>query len=150
MKKTLIALAVASAVPALAQAQTSVTLSGNLKTGLAQTNISNNGGSGMQMTDGSSRFVISGTEDLGGGLKATFQIDTRFRPDEAKSAAASLAAVADGATWVGVAGGFGQVRLGRIDHARRAARLWPDVPDSVQRPHPQRGGRGDHGRRQHL
>ena len=115
MKKTLIALAVASAVPALAQAQTSVTLSGNLKTGLAQTNISNNGGSGMQMTDGSSRFVISGTEDLGGGLKATFQIDTRFRPDEAKSAAASLAAVADGATWVGVAGGFGQVRLGRID-----------------------------------
>jgi len=132
MKKTLIALAVASAVPALAQAQTSVTLSGNLKTGLAQTNISNNGGSGMQMTDGSSRFVISGTEDLGGGLKATFQIDTRFRPDEAKSAAASLAAVADGATWVGVAGGFGQVRLGRIDqhyiwgvdeHAARATPL---------------------------
>jgi predicted porin len=132
MKKTLIALAVASAVPALAQAQTSVTLSGDLKTGLAQTNISNNGGSGMQMTDGSSKFIISGTEDLGGGLRAIFRIDTRFRPDEAKSAAASLAAVADGATWVGLAGGFGQVRLGRIDqhyiwgvdeHAARATPL---------------------------
>lgn len=115
MKKTLIALAVASAVPALAQAQTSVTLSGDLKTGLAQTNISNGGGSGMQMTDGSSKFIISGTEDLGGGLKAIFRIDTRFRPDEAKSAAASLAAVADGATWVGLEGGFGQIRMGRID-----------------------------------
>ena len=132
MKKTLIALAVASAVPALAQAQTSVTLSGDLKTGLAQTNISNGGGSGMQMTDGSSKFIISGTEDLGGGLKAIFRIDTRFRPDEAKSAAASLAAVADGATWVGLEGGFGQVRLGRIDqhyiwgvdeHAARATPL---------------------------
>jgi predicted porin len=136
MKKTLIALAVASAVPALAQAQTSVTLSGDLKTGLAQTSISagaaGTSSSGMQMTDGSSKFIISGVEDLGGGLKAIFRIDTRFRPDEAKSAAASLAAVADGATWVGLEGGFGQVRLGRIDqhyiwgvdeHAARATPL---------------------------
>jgi len=117
MKKTLIALAVTAAVPALAQAQTSVTLTGILKTGLAQTSISNAGttGSFLALTDGSSRFIISGNEDLGGGLRATFQIDTRFRPDEAKSAAASLGAIADGNTWVGLAGGFGQLRLGRID-----------------------------------
>lgn len=115
MKKTLVALAVAAAIPTLAQAQSSVTLSGNLKTGITQTNISNGGGSGMQMVDGSSRFIISGSEDLGGGLKGIFAIDTRFRPDEAKSAAASLAAIADGATFIGLEGGFGQIRLGRMD-----------------------------------
>lgn len=117
MKKTLIALAVASAVPALAQAQTQVTLTGILKTGLDSVSIKNAGNTGsmLAMTDGSSRFIISGSEDLGGGLRATFQIDTRFRPDEAKSASASLSAIADGATWVGLAGGFGQVRLGRMD-----------------------------------
>ena len=117
MKKSLIALAVASAIPALAQAQTSVTLTGILKTGLDAVSVKNAGTTGnmLALTDGSSRFIIAGSEDLGGGLRATFQIDTRFRPDEGKSAAASLSAIADGATWVGLAGGFGQLRLGRMD-----------------------------------
>lgn len=117
MKKSLIALAVASAIPALAQAQTSVTLTGILKTGLDAVSVKNAGTTGnmLALTDGSSRFIIAGSEDLGGGLRAAFQIDTRFRPDEGKSAAASLSAIADGATWVGLAGGFGQLRLGRMD-----------------------------------
>jgi predicted porin len=111
VKKTLIALAVAAAVPALAQAQTSVTLSGNVKVGLNSYKLSNGAanGSGMAMGDGSSRFIIAGTEDLGGGLKANFQWDTRLRPDEGTGTLGS------GVSFVGLSGGFGQVRLGRID-----------------------------------
>lgn len=117
MKQSLLTLMAIAAVPSLAQAQANVTLSGILKTGIEQASISGAGNTGsmMAMTDGSSRFIISGSEDLGAGLRASFQIDTRFRPDEAKSASASLAAIADGATWVGLAGSFGQVRLGRMD-----------------------------------
>jgi len=114
MKKTLIAVAIAAAVPALAQAQTSVTLSGNVKVGLNSYKLSNGAagnGSGLVMGDGSSRFIIAGTEDLGGGLRATFQWDTRLRPDDSQN----TSALASGNSWVGLAGGFGQLRLGRID-----------------------------------
>lgn len=112
MKKTLIAVAIAAAVPALAQAQSSVTLSGNVKVGLNSYKLSNGAagnGSGLVMGDGSSRFIIAGTEDLGGGLRATFQWDTRLRPDEGTGTLGS------GNSWVGLAGGFGQLRLGRLD-----------------------------------
>jgi len=116
MKKTLIAIAVAAAVPALAQAQTSVTLSGNVKVGLNSYKLSNgavaaSNGSGLVMGDGSSRFIIAGTEDLGGGLRATFQWDTRLRPDDSHG----TSQLASGNSWVGLAGGFGQLRLGRLD-----------------------------------
>ena len=62
MKKTLIAIAVAAAVPALAQAQSSVTLSGNVKVGLNSYKLSNgavaaSNGSGLVMGDGSSRWI---------------------------------------------------------------------------------------------
>lgn len=114
MKKTLLAVAIAAAIPALAQAQTSVTLSGNVKVGLNSYKLSNGAagnGSGLVMGDGSSRFIIAGTEDLGGGLRATFQWDTRLRPDDSQN----TSALASGNSWVGLAGGFGQLRLGRID-----------------------------------
>ena len=112
MKKTLIAVAIAAAVPALAQAQSSVTLSGNVKVGLNSYKLSNGAagnGSGLVMGDGSSRFIIAGSEDLGGGLRATFQWDSRLRPDE------GTGTIGSGNSWVGLAGGFGQLRLGRLD-----------------------------------
>jgi predicted porin len=112
MKKTLLAVAIAAAIPALAQAQTSVTLSGNVKVGLNSYKLSNGAagnGSGLVMGDGSSRFIIAGTEDLGGGLRATFQWDNRLRPDE------GTGTIGSGNSFVGLAGGFGQLRLGRLD-----------------------------------
>ncbi len=132
MKKSLLAVAVAAALPAFAYAQTNVVLSGNLKTGVTQTKYTNGAagnGSHTAMNDGSSRFIISGTEDLGGGLKAIFQIDNRFRPDDGGTVGQTLAG---GATFVGLAGGFGTVRLGKLDtywiygldeHAFRATAL---------------------------
>ena len=139
MKKSLLAVAVAAALPAFAYAQTNVTLTGYLKTGITQTKYSNgtanlagttitNNGNHTALNDGASRFIIKGTEDLGGGLKAIFQIDNRFRPDDGGDAWTA----GTGATFVGLSGGFGSVRLGKIDtyyiygldeHAYRATAL---------------------------
>ena len=118
MKKSLLAVAVAAALPAFAYAQTNVTLSGMVKTGLAYVDIGTatdgtQTGSATVIADGSSRFVISGTENLGGGLMATFQWDTRLRPDEATSGQSSLGS---GASWVGLKGqSWGEMRIGRLD-----------------------------------
>ena len=113
MKKSLLAVAVAAALPAFAYAQTNVTLSGNIKTGVAYTKYTDgaaNNGSNTSLNDGSSRFIIAGTEDLGGGLKAIFQLDSRFRPDDGGDQN-----LAGGNSFVGLAGGFGTVRLGKLD-----------------------------------
>lgn len=117
MKKTLIALAVAGAFSGAAFAQSSVTLSGIVKGGVQSVKYSNglpagaagNNGSQLGMADGSSRFIISGSEDLGGGLRGIFQVDTRWRLEQGGG---TLAA---GNTFVGLAGPFGDVRLGRLD-----------------------------------
>jgi predicted porin len=132
MKKSLVALAAFAAVSAFAQS--SVTLSGNIKGGVAQTKYSGGAagtnGNGLSVADGSSRFIIGGTEDLGGGLKAVFQIDTRFRVDDnggsstaaaAAPAAGNLTAfaapsqLAGGNTFVGLSGGLGMIQLGKLD-----------------------------------
>lgn len=115
MKKTLLAVAVAAALPVAAFAQTNVTLSGMVKGGLAFTKLDdapNNGpkgGNATSLDDGSSRFIISGTEDLGGGMRGIFQVDTRFRVEEGGGTLAS------GNTFVGLAGNWGAFRLGRLD-----------------------------------
>lgn len=113
MKKTLIAIAALTAVSAFAQS--SVTLSGTLKGGVAQTKYSNGpvgsaNGTGLSVADGSSRFIISGTEDLGGGLKAIFQVDSRFRVD-----GPATASPGGGNTFVGLSGGLGMIQIGNLD-----------------------------------
>ncbi|MDP2035255.1 MAG: porin [Polaromonas sp.] len=125
MKKSLVALAAFAAVSAFAQS--SVTLSGNIKGGVAHTKYSGaaaGNGNGLSIADGSSRFIIGGTEDLGGGLKAVFQIDTRFRMDDnggASGAAgtgtltAAPSQLAGGNTFVGLSGGLGMIQLGKLD-----------------------------------
>jgi predicted porin len=118
MKKSLVALA-AFAVVGGAYAQSTVTLSGIIKGGVASTKYSNGPagaatGSGLSVADGSSRFIISGTEDLGGGLKAVFQIDTRFRVDD-NGAAPAASPLAGGNTFVGLAGGLGTIQIGKMD-----------------------------------
>ncbi|MFI5447355.1 porin [Polaromonas sp. UC242_47] len=117
MKKSLVALAAFAAVSAFAQS--SVTLSGTIKGGVAQTKYSNGpagttNGSGLSVADGSSRFIIGGTEDLGGGLKAVFQIDTRFRVDD-NGGAPTSSPLGSGNTFVGLSGGLGTIQLGKMD-----------------------------------
>lgn len=128
MKKSLLAVAVASAVPAFAYAQTNVTLYGIVDARVeyqndAATGVAGRSGLAVENNPGSgSRFGLRGSEDLGGGLKAIFQIEHRFTPDTGDTigGAPTEAGVNapnnkfwNGQSWVGVEGGFGAIRLGR-------------------------------------
>jgi predicted porin len=80
MKKSLIALAVTSAVAAPAFAQNSVTLYGVIDLGIDYVN---NVGGHAQWAERSgivqgSRWGLKGSEDLGGGTKAIFQLENGF------------------------------------------------------------------------
>jgi len=64
----------------------------------------------------SSRLGFRGTEDLGNGLKANFQIEHRFTPDAGGTEprdGASATAFWNAQSWVGLSGSFGEARLGR-------------------------------------
>ena len=120
MKAQLIALAAVAACGAAA-AQSSVTVYGiadvfvgsvknetNLDTTptKASNGVVNSGGLS------SSRLGFKGTEDLGGGLKAKFQIETSVKFD-----APEASKLGDREAWVGLAGNFGEVQLGSPNNA---------------------------------
>ena len=128
MKKSLIALAVL-ATAGVASAQSSVTLFG-----IVDATISHGRGSisdKTQLTNSgynSSRLGFRGTEDLGGGMSASFWLEAGMSNDDGQGAATNSnnqasgvgAAVAgrQGLTFnrrstVSLAGGWGEVRLGR-------------------------------------
>jgi len=112
MKAKLIALAVLAACGA-ASAQSNVSVYGrlDLSVGSEKDNIGNTSksvvSSGLLTT---SRLGFRGTEDLGGGLKAIFQIETAISAD-----APSTTTLGDRTAIVGLTGGFGTVKLGRTD-----------------------------------
>ncbi len=105
MKKSLLAVAVAAALPTFAQAQSSITLFGLLDASVEYSNAQANasvtgtqtgatpgsatgviseGRSGLRVKNGvayGSRFGIRGTEDLGGGLRAIFTLEHRLEID---------------------------------------------------------------------
>jgi len=115
MNKKLIALAVAGACvapAAMAQTANPVTLYGRVYATLES--VEAKGGATPvvrrnRVSDQASMFGIRGTEDLGGGLKAFFQLETSFRPDSNDSTFAGRN------SGVGLQGGWGSVLLGRWD-----------------------------------
>lgn len=134
MKKTLIALAVLASGAAFAQS--SVTLYGNLDVGYSKKDTGadttfgiNNGGISFHAP---SRFGMKGSEDLGGGLKANFDLQTGnidMENGNVAGIAAKSTSTLTGTTvattttatnnffnreaWVGLSGNFGATRLGR-------------------------------------
>jgi predicted porin len=58
-----------------------------------------------------SRFGFRGSEDLGGGLKANFQLENGYNIDTGTQAQGGL--LFGRQAFVGLSGGFGEVRLGR-------------------------------------
>jgi predicted porin len=112
MKKSLIALAALAAVSA-ASAQSTVTISGlvdfsainntKITTATASTKTST---TGVQNTFSTGQVSFAGTEDLGGGLKASFVINSGIT--------AAAAGLGDRDTNVALEGGFGTVRVGKF------------------------------------
>lgn len=132
MKKLSLVLALSAAsVCTLASAQSGVQLYGRLypfliqesgsgataagSTGMATLAGTPSGVNGVPkikgMTAGNSNIGVRGTEDIGGGLKAKFQIEGTVTVDDGN---------AGGFTWnrntfVGMEGGFGEIKLGLMD-----------------------------------
>ncbi len=129
MKPGRIALAALAAMPMLASAQ-SVTLYGVVDTGIEYVN---NVGAAkdnlvrMPNLTGTvpSRWGIRGTEDLGGGLKSLFVLESGFGPDT--GAANQGGRLFGRQALVGLSGPWGQIALGRQYTMLFWATLDPDI-----------------------
>jgi predicted porin len=127
MKKSLVALA-ALAVVGVASAQSSVTLYGVLDVGFGKVKGGsfglNNGETYLLQSPGGGTYAQSaakdgfnstsvigfrGSEDLGGGMKANFNLQTSGLDLSSSGTALAFGREA----WVGLSGGFGEVQLGR-------------------------------------
>ena len=123
-KKSLVAVAALLAVAGAAQAQSSVKLYGyvegtvgsyenfNLDTGTVER--TTEVGSGNMMT---SFIGLSGSEDLGGGLKAEFALESFLANDTGTTLGNMAGGFWGRASWVGLSGDFGRVILGQYDNA---------------------------------
>jgi predicted porin len=112
MKKSLLAIAAVAALGSLssvAQAQSSVTLFGIVDAGFARVSGSNSKTGITNSGLNSSRLGFRGTEDLGGGLRAVFWIEGQLTNDDGNAAGLTF----QRRSYVGLAGGFGEVRIGR-------------------------------------
>ena len=126
MNKKLIALAVAGATFApivMAQTANPVTLYGriwvmanSIKADTGATTLSTR----TTIVDESSLIGIRGTEDLGGGLKAWFQLESSAPPDAGGGTFGSRN------SGVGLQGGFGTVVLGRWDSPFKLSAIFVD------------------------
>ena len=108
MKRTLIVAAIATLAAGAAMAQSSVTIYGRLNLTLERQDL--NGTKLSKMEPNSSRIGFKGTEDLGSGLKAGFQLEHGFSPDTGLPASSFWGRQSE----VNLSGGFGTVRLGNF------------------------------------
>lgn len=118
MTRKIIALAIAAVASGTTFAQANVTIYGNVDMGLMHRS-GNNGAvaSGksqrdLQSAGSQSHIGFKGTEDLGNGLKAVFDLQYRIAPDTGSGLDQA------GHQYVGVSGGFGTLVAGYLDGLR--------------------------------
>jgi len=136
MRKSLLALAALSAFAGAASAQSSVVLSGNVDAGLRRIGTATSYDWGMAgSASPGNRFILRGSEDIGGGLRAGFWVEHRFRIQNGTNNSPTLGAGATDCntndapanpnvpcvdpfwrrSYVSLGGAFGEIRLGRQD-----------------------------------
>ena len=115
--RRLAAFAALSAAGAAACAQSSVTIYGSVDQYVSHLR-SSSGRSVTALEDGAvlrSRLGFRGREELGGGLYARFQLEMGINADNGTQAESTRGF--DRQSWVGLGGGWGEVRLGRQNTA---------------------------------
>jgi predicted porin len=122
MKKSILALATLTAFAGVASAQSSVNIGGIMDIGVSSVKNGSAGtirglSSGRSAT---SRLIFRGVEDLGGGLKANFWLESEVGVDT--GSAGSTVGTSTGVFWarrstVGLSGGFGEIRAGRENNS---------------------------------
>ena len=129
MKKTLIALAALAATGAFAQS--SVQIDGVMDAGFQAINYKGGKANGINGNGSStSQLNIRGTEDLGGGLKASFRVETDWNTTSNKGnqgsastpvtlgneTVAAASSFGNGEIRAGLSGNFGAVNLGAVNY----------------------------------
>lgn len=122
MKKTLVALA-AAAVAGGAFAQSAVTISGTVDLAYALYDVSSTNATDrdadqqrvIQNGSATTAIIISGSEDIGGGLRGIFRFEAN--PDFVNGGGLVTGGGGNGFNFLGLTGNFGEVRLGRLNSA---------------------------------
>jgi len=131
VRGTAIAIALAAGVAAGgAHAQSQVTVYGIVDVALAHMDNADAAGRGVTREPsltGSlpSRIGFRGTEDLGGGLAAVFNLESGFNPDVGTLGQGGR--IFGRQAWVGLRGGWGTLQLGRILNMTYLATMKSDV-----------------------
>ncbi|WP_426195431.1 porin [Massilia sp. DWR3-1-1] len=131
MKKSLLAVALLGAFAGVAQAQTAVQIYGTVDAGVTKR-------SDQTLAIGkraNNTLGFKGTEDLGNGLKALFQLEIRYEPDTGtieQGAGGVQRPLFQGQSRVGLQGDFGMIRLGRgltaFQESSTAFEPWHGLP----------------------
>lgn len=111
MKKTIIALAAMAGFAGAASAQSSVTLYGLMDVGYGYKSVTDVPKEKFQQMGNytyTSRWGLKGSEDLGGGLKAIFNLEQAINPENGAASGFTRAAL------VGLEGGFGTIKAGHM------------------------------------
>lgn len=108
MKKNIVALAVASAIAAPVAMADAPVVYGQINVAIDSLSGGDAADEGMRTTDRDSRIGIKGSEDLGNGLKAVYKMEQSLKVADSFSFGGRNA-------YVGLAGGFGTVLVGRHD-----------------------------------
>ncbi|MCC7704983.1 porin [Janthinobacterium sp. GW460P] len=134
MKKSLVALALFGAFAATAQAQSSVQIYGTVDAGLGKLT-----GETTKVTKrDNNKLGFKGTEDLGNGLKAIFQLEIRYESDTGtieNTSGNNSRPLFQGQSRVGLQGNFGTLRLGRgltaFQESSTAFEPWSGMPTTA-------------------
>ncbi len=135
MNKKLIAVAIAAALaPVAAMADSgNVVIYGQMNASIdsVDSGYASNSNRTLQINDNTSRLGFKGTEALGNGLSAVWQIESRILPDAATPNVGfqktSTTGLNSRNTFVGLTGGFGTAILGRHDTPYKLATRNLDV-----------------------
>ncbi|MDG6774779.1 porin [Thiomicrorhabdus sp. ZW0627] len=110
MKKNVIALAIASAIAAPVAMADAPTVYGQINM-----SIDNVTDAGTSVNSNASRIGIKGSQDLGNGLKAVYKMEWEADVAGGTNATTTTTTFKDRNAYVGLAGGFGTVLMGRHD-----------------------------------
>jgi predicted porin len=125
MKKTLLAISLLGTFGAAFAQTTDVTVYGTLDAGVASVRGADTAGTVTSVESGQesySRLGFKGTEDLGGGLKAIFDLEAGFELNNGTSGLTGIGnnvpadqnnSLFSSQAYVGLAGNFGTVKVGR-------------------------------------
>jgi predicted porin len=135
MKKSIVALAALASLTAVgtAAAQSSVTLYGRMDASIGSERVDDVSTTKLYSGNlSTSRLGFRGSEDLGGGLKANFQLEAALTLDDGTTGGFKF----NRASWVGLSGGFGAVRAGLLDSAYRTSTTWATAATCFTLPSP--------------